>query len=128
MPISVEVEPTDGIAIVSATGDLTRRDAEGAAAALWKTPYWDGQIAVWNFEEARFDLSPADARSIARFVLEHQPSPPPRRMAFVTPRDVDFGMARIFEVFRQDEATDFRVFREFEEALAWARAVAGDVR
>lgn len=122
MPISIEIEPVSGIAIVRATGVLTRIDAEEAATALWKAPGWNGEAAVWDFAPARFDITPADTRSIAQFILANQPSPPPRKMAFVTPRDVDFGMARMFEVFREDSVTEFRVFRELGEALAWIRA------
>jgi len=42
-------------------------------------------------------------------------------MAFFAPRDADFGMARMFEVFRDDSETSFRVFRDYEEALLWSR-------
>ena len=33
-------------------------------------------------------------REIARFILNSQPSPPPPKVAFVTAREADFGMAR----------------------------------
>jgi hypothetical protein len=47
-------------------------------------------------------------------------------MAFITQRDADFGMARVFEAYREDPATDFRVFRDYDEAIRWLRA-AGPV-
>jgi hypothetical protein len=37
-------------------------------------------------------------------------------------RDLDFGLARMFEAFREHPATTVRVFRGFDEALSWARA------
>ena len=120
VPISIEIEPVAGIAIISASGSLSREDAEEGATALWNAPEWSGEAAVWNFESARFDVSPAEARGLASFILRNQPSPPPRRMAFVTPHDVDFGMARVFQVFREESGTEFRVFRDPDEALAWA--------
>ena len=57
---------------------------------------------------------------MARFILDNQPAVPPPRVAFVTIRDVDFGLARIFEVYREHPATSFRVFRDYDEAMAWA--------
>ena len=38
----------------------------------------------------------------------------------MTTRNVDFGLARIFEVYREHPATSFRVFRDFDEAMSWA--------
>lgn len=111
------------MAIVSCTGALDRDDARDAAQALWSTGAWSGRCALWDFRGARFDVSPDDVRGIAMFILRHQPDPPPAKMAFVVDRDVDYGMARIFEVFREDPRTEFRVFMDFEEAIAWAHSL-----
>jgi len=125
MPVSIRLDPESGVAIVSATGKLSRRDAEEAALALWSTPGWTGTAAVWSFEAARFDMSPAEARELAQFILGNQPSPPPRRMAFVTAREADFGMARLFQAYRDASDTAFRVFRDVDEAMVWARKGGG---
>ena len=122
MTVSIRIEPETGIAIATCSGVLRVRDAQESVAALWSTPAWWGKSAVWDFREAEFDLSSPEVRRLAQFVLQHQPAPP-LRVAFVTRRDVDFGMARMFEVFREDPRTQFRVFRNFDEALRWARAV-----
>lgn len=128
MPFSIRVDEKTGIAIATCTGVLRRRDAEEAAAALWGTPGWKGRAAAWDFRGARFDLSSSDTREIAGFVIQHQPTPPPSRIAFVTDRDVDFGMARMFEVFREDPGTAFRVFRDYDEAVAWLKSPEPDAR
>lgn len=120
MTISIRVEPGTGTAIANCSGVLRRSDAETGAAALWGTPGWPGRSAVWDFRDARFDLSTGDIHEIARFILHHQPATPPSRVAFVTARDVDFGMARMFEAFRDDPRTEFRVFRSYEDAVQWA--------
>ena len=44
---------------------------------------------------------------------------------FVTARDVDFGMVRMVEVFRERPATEVHVFRDYDTALAWAREPQG---
>jgi hypothetical protein len=123
MAVSVQIESKTGIAIITCSGVLRLNDAQESAAALWRSPGWLGKAAVWDFREAQFDLSSSDVREIAQFILQNQPATPPSRMAFITGRDVDFGMARMFEVFREDPRTMFRVFRDYDKALFWAQSV-----
>jgi hypothetical protein len=40
----------------------------------------------------------------------------------VTARDVDFGLVRMFQVIRQHPSTQVQVFRDYEEAVSWARS------
>jgi len=121
--VSIRIEPESGIAIATCSGVLRPKDAQEGVAALWNNPSWLGKAAIWDFREAEFDLSAPDARGLAQFVLERQPETPPERVAFVTQRDVDYGMARMFEVFREDPLTEFSVFRDYDEALSWVRSV-----
>ena len=120
--VSIQIEPETGLAIATCSGVLRLSDATEGVAALWKSPGWIGRSAVWDFREAQFDLSSSDIREVAQFISRHQPATPPSRVAFVTKRDVDFGMARMFEVFREDSRTAFRVFRDYDEAVCWARS------
>jgi len=121
--ISIRIERETGMAIATASGVLRLSDARAGAEALWNTPGWLGKSAVWDFREAQFDLSSSDIRKVADFVSRYQPATPPSRVAFVTARDVDFGLARMFDVFREDPRTEFRVFRDFDEAAGWARSL-----
>ncbi len=126
MPVSYHIEPETGVAIVTCSGELRARDAKEGASALWDNPDWNGKSVVWDFRTAQFVLTSPEIQETADFILDNQPETPPERVAFVTGRDVDFGLARIFEAFRQDPRTDFRVLRDFEEALRWARAEETD--
>jgi hypothetical protein len=121
MNISIQIEPKTGMAIVTCSGALQTNDAKEGATLLWKTPGWAGKSVVWDFREAKFDISSSDTRDIAQFIFSHQPETPPLKVAFVTHREVDFGMARMFAAYRQDDRTEFRVFRDYEEAVSWAR-------
>ena len=120
MTISIQVEPGTGVAIATVSGILQRSDAEGGVAAFWGTPGWSGKAIVWDFRDSRFDMTTADIQEIAQFVLRHQPATPPSKVAFVTPSDVDFGLARMYEAFRADPRTEFRVFRSYDDAVDWA--------
>ena len=124
--VSIQVEPETGMAIAACSGVLKLSDALEGVATLWKTPGWLGRSAAWDFREAQFDLSPSDIKAIAEFISQNQPATPPLRVAFVTGRDVDFGMSRMFQVFREDPRTTFRVFRDYDEAVSWARSTESD--
>ena len=124
--ISVEVDPVSHVAVVRCPGPLMRADATEAAERLWSTEGWDGDSAVWDFREAQFKLSASDVQFVARFILRNQPATPPSRMAFVTPGDANFGLARMFAVYREQPKTDFRVFRELPDAISWAGAPGVD--
>ena len=121
--VSIEVERETGVAIAVGSGVLGIKEAQDSVVALWRNPEWPGESTVWDFREAQFDVSPPEARALARFVLLHQRETPPSRVAWVTGRVVDFGMARMFEAYRQDPRTEFRVFRDYDQALIWAREV-----
>jgi len=127
MPFTIRIEAESGIAIATCSGTLTLPDAREGAEALWKTPGWMGRSAVWDFRSAEFDLSSGDIVEIAQFILNHQPTPPPAKIAFATGRSVDFGVSRMFEVYRRDPQTAFRVFREYDEAIRWARSPDPDL-
>lgn len=46
------------------------------------------------------------------------------RFAVVVDSDLGFGMSRMFEVYL-DDSVEFRVFRDYDAALAWVREAAG---
>ncbi|MFC1883805.1 hypothetical protein ACFL2O_03445 [Thermodesulfobacteriota bacterium] len=126
MTVSIQIEPETGVAIATCSGVLRSSDAQEGATALWKTPGWSGRSVVWDFREAQFDISSLDTQNIAQFILAHQPATPPLKVAFVTQRDLDFGLARVFDAYRDDPRTAFQVFRDYEEAISWARLLEPD--
>jgi hypothetical protein len=121
MSFSVRSDPDTGIALATGSGALGLEDAREGAQAVWRCPGWGGRAVVWDFRSAQIDLPTPSIRALAKFILENQPSAPPLRIAIVTARDLDFGLARMFEVFRKEPPTEVRVFRDFDDALAWAQ-------
>jgi hypothetical protein len=128
MPFDIRIEPGTRIAIAACSGDLGFDDAKEGAAALWAHPGWGGAAVVWDFRAARLEMSTPQIKEIARFILEGQPSTPPARVAFVTERDHDFGLLRMFDVYREHASTLVRVFRDLDEAVPWARSAEGPGR
>jgi len=120
--ISIEIAPESGLAIARCSGLFRFEDARDGALQLWENPEWVGEAVVWDFREAEFDVSSLDIHDLGRFVARHQRALPPSRVAFVASADVNFGLARMFEAFRDDPRTEVRVFRDFDEAISWTRS------
>jgi len=120
MPLELRFEPDLDVVIATCSAVLGPAEAREGAMAFWKNPEWTGKAVVWDFRNSRFDINAAQVHDLARFILEHQPALPPRRVAFVTGREVDFGMARMFQIYREHPATAFKYFRDLEEAMSWA--------
>lgn len=120
MPFELSIDPNTGLALATCSGTLSLDDAREGAQALWAHPDWQGEGVVWDFRAARLDFTSVDVRELARFILAHQPARPPKRVAFVTAREMEFGLVRMFEVFREHPSTDVKAFRELEPALARA--------
>ena len=123
MAVSMRRDVATGVVIATCSGTLGVDDAKAGAGAVWNDPEWSGKPIVWDLRLAHLDVGAEDVREVARFVLERQPSTPPPKVGFVTARDVDFGLARMFEVFRQSPSTEVRIFRDFDEAMSWAGTV-----
>ena len=121
MPFSLRLEPESGLVIATCSGPLAVHDALMGVAVFWNSPEWRGMPVVWDLRSAQLDIEGAHVQEMARFVLQRQPKNPSPRVAFVTGRDVDYGLARMFQVYRQHPATQVRVFRDYEEAVSWAR-------
>jgi hypothetical protein len=127
MIVSIQIEPLTGMAIATCSGIIRISDAQEGATKLWKTEGWSGRSVIWDLREAQFDMSSSDPSDIARFILNHQPAPPPLKVAFITKHDFEFGMARMFDAYRGDPHTEFQVFRDYDEAVCWAKSLEPDV-
>jgi hypothetical protein len=118
MAVSLRAEA--GIVIGTCSGTFELDAAKEGAQRFWERAEWRGKPIVWDLRSAELAVNATQVRELGRSILSAQPSPPPPKVAFVTGRDVDFGIVRMFEVFREDPATNVRVFRDYEAAIAWA--------
>lgn len=125
MPHSLKFELDHDVIIATGTGNLGFLEALEGAVSVWERRDWKGRSIVWDFREARLEMTGDSVREFAEFVTNHQPLARPARVALVVSTESDFGMARMFEAFREDFATEVRVFRGYEDAVAWASAARG---
>jgi hypothetical protein len=119
----------DGFSI-STIRDVTviRFDARAtladAARALERAQEADKKgLRLWDLSKGVL-ASTEDVRALAMAAKGMQF--PPSRIAVMAPADVTFGLARMFQVFRNQKGQQYKVFRTEPEAMAWLED-AGDL-
>jgi len=83
--------------------------------------YRKGMGRVWDFREA--DLSALDAGTVtemAQYSTRFPPGINDVKVAFVTGRDLEYGLSRMFEMASKS-ATPIRVFRSMDDARDWMK-------
>ena len=75
-------------------------------------------LRMWVFADG-ISLSSQELQTVS----EHAKTlfPPNSKLALVSPTDLGFGLSRIYNVYREDGATNVMVFRSEEEAEEWLR-------
>jgi len=72
---------------------------------------------LWIFQFG-IRFSTDELKKLAQYAIRKSQEAPPRT-AIVAPDDYSFGLARMHDVFRQQEGLEMRVFRGEQEAIAW---------
>ena len=106
------------LVLSSGAGVLTKEDLLGHMDRLSNDPDFDPDFAqVLDFTRINLvEVEPEDVRQLAQRNIFS----PRSRRAFVVKDDLQFGLARMFEIHRElNGETGIRVFRTFEEAMNW---------
>jgi|SRR6267154_6093702 hypothetical protein len=111
------------LVLSSGTGVLTKEDILGHMERLSKDPDFDPEFSqLTDFTKiTALEIGPEDIRQFAQKNLFS----PHSRRALLVKDDLQFGLARMFEIHRELKGeTGIRVFRTLDEALDWI--LAGD--
>jgi hypothetical protein len=107
----------------SGTGVLTKADILGHMDRLSNDPDFDPDFSqLIDFTEITgLEIGPEDVRQFAQRIIFS----PRSRRAILVKDDLQFGLARMFEIHRElNGETGIRVFRTLDDALDWI--LAGD--
>jgi hypothetical protein len=118
MAVRFDFESVEGVAVGIAHGPLTLDEIKESAATMWRLIEGPRIRLLWDLREASFDLGTAEVRDLAEVVKQLAPATE-FRSAFVVSGDLEFGLVRMFEVYRQTKGTLTRVFRDKQQALDW---------
>lgn len=125
MGIKTSIDPDRGFARHVATGVVEVADFLDALREVYAHPIHrpeDG--GIWDARGAdATSLTAADLRDFVDFIRE-QRGPQPGRTALVVGRDVEYGLARMYQVFAES-VVEFEVFRSWDDAVAWVTGEPG---
>ena len=116
MPASYKIDKERGLVMTIGAGVLTREDIQGHMDRLSADPDFDlnfSQLADFR-EITEVEIEPEDVRQFAHRIIYTSSS----RRAFLVKNDLQFGLARMFEIYRElNGETGIRVFRAFDDAM-----------
>jgi hypothetical protein len=124
MQIERKVDAVARVVTLEVNGTLGDRDLLGLADELEKTPELRTDFSLL------IDLRQADGTGVTSAGVRALVARPlvlsaASRRAVVVPSDLGFGMARMYEMLREDRGGATRAFRDYDEARRW---VETDVR
>jgi hypothetical protein len=106
------------LVLSSGTGVLTKEDLWGHMERLSKDPDFNPDFCqVSDFTQIdELEVGPEEVRELAQRNIFS----PRSRRAFVVKNDLQYGLARMFEIYRELHGEEgIRVFRTFDEAMDW---------
>ena len=117
MPITAELDRAAGIWELTTDGSITLEEI----AELALTNEWEGvRRFLWDHRGVReAPESTDDLREAAAFSNEVRDLFAGGRVAIVVSSDLDFGLARMFQVFAEGSGIDHEVFRDRDAARDW---------
>ena len=62
MDLSISLQQAGACAICECKGEFSVSDSLIAISELWNTAEWTGEYAIWDFKNAKLDLSPAEVK------------------------------------------------------------------
>lgn len=116
MQVTFDLESIEGVAIGTAHGPLTLGVIKESAEKMLGVVQGARVRLLWDLRDARFDLELDEVRGLGEFIKQLSP-PRAYRSAFVVSRDLEFGLLRMFEVYRESTDTATSVFRDKRDAV-----------
>ncbi|KPJ95853.1 MAG: hypothetical protein AMS18_02095 [Gemmatimonas sp. SG8_17] len=112
-----------GLVTHIAEGELSLEEIESEFAATILNPAFRSGLAVlWDLRAASLaSLSTRGIETLVKFNYDRKDARGGGRAAIVVSQDLDYGIARVFQVYGEDLPWETMVFRDFEEANAWVR-------
>ncbi len=118
MPAFYKIDKERRLVMSTGSGVLTRADIAAHQERLSKDPDFDPRFSqlLDCTHLIKVEIGPADVRLFAQKNIFSEDS----RRAFVVKDDLQFGLARMFEMLREASGErGIRVFRSLDEGLDW---------
>lgn len=117
---TLRVDEVKNIAYIKQSGRLSKETILNAFdLTVFDKRYKKGMGRLWDFRDA--DLSDIDAMTViemAQYSIKFPPGVNDVKVAFVTSRDLEYGLSRMFQM-SSNASTPIRVFRSMASAEKW---------
>jgi len=124
MPVKYHVIPEHNLAILLHVGNVPDEQFLDFYQSLFASDEFDKSMNIL-IDLQQTDSSPRSSevlRQFADFVkVQYGDTTARPRVAVVAPKDVSFGLARMYAAFADSVPWDFVVFRDMGAALGWLR-------
>ena len=124
MMVERNIDVASGLVTFTVNGKATYEGLIRALKEMLDDPnFRKGANNFWDFRNVDSDsLTSVDIRGFASFIEKNKERcGEGYKVAFVVARDVDFGLARIYEAYADRLPFTVMVFRSMDEALSWIR-------
>jgi hypothetical protein len=124
MPVDTRIDATTRLRTHRVTGSPTLEDILEALQAIYALPDYRADANVlWDLREAELEgFSKGAVHYLANFVGKNWVKQETTRAALVVARDVDYGLARMYEQLLQTQNVgQVMIFRDVDEAMDWLR-------
>jgi hypothetical protein len=122
MTINYDIKKPSGLVRLIVSGSVITGDIIDALGRMLKDPdFKEGMDVLWDFREVKSGNSEAeDIREIVSFIRTNQEKRGRNyRVALVVSRDIDFGLARMYEAYSQELPFDIQIFKDIKDAEQW---------
>jgi hypothetical protein len=121
MPIHYEIDAERRLVVTTVLGEVTAEDLRLHAEAMASDPQRGGRLdeIVDLTKAVESSLASRAIRDFAQHMREKDRNTPGTKLAFVAPANAAFGLARMFEAYRQHPSFEIQVFRDAAGALRW---------
>jgi hypothetical protein len=122
LTVHTAIDAAAGVIIHTVVGDLGIDDVQQAFALRSSHPDYHPEMCVlWDLSQANASrISTDEIRRLAqRNKSRVKKTGIGYKVAFVAPRDIEYGLSRMYEMFSDETPVENRVFRTIEEARLW---------
>ena len=76
-------------------------------------------LRLWDLSADGWDLTTEKLEEIADYAKIK--FLPPSKVAIVAPKDLSYGISKVYEAFRRQEGLEIEIFRSEQKALNWLK-------
>ena len=108
------IEPSGKLTVIRLNRDLGLEEIFAVMRKVVETDVCDQRL--WDLSKC-FTFADEQVQALANFGKQLWPDP--SKVGYVASNDLTYGLLRMFEVYREGEGYQTRVFRTEREALDW---------